>query len=119
MKKLVRAVTAASLGTVATQEDVDIALGFVRVKLGTALRLREEIPQVEEKKSKVQLRHEFIQRTFGGEVVTADEVHAALVEGGQSVSIRTVERDFESIADKTGHGQYLIKVLDQARLINP
>ncbi len=111
--KYVRAITSASLGTVATEEDVDGAIPFIKTKLRTVLQIRGEIPVVEKPKSLHDLRHEFIQRTFGGEVVTIKGVRAALKEAGIAVAVKTVERDLKTITERVAQGKYRVKKSDE------
>ncbi|MCB2211361.1 hypothetical protein KQI52_04555 [bacterium] len=114
--KYVKAITSASLGTVATKEDIDQAISFVRTKLRTVLELRSELPEQQQQKSKSDLRRDFIRRTFGGETVTVEEVWEAVNDDFGSYSQRTIERDLGMVATREQHGSYRVDILDSVRL---
>ena len=115
--KYVRAITSASLGTVSTKEDVDVAISFIHTKLITVLQLRAELPDQQQHKSKSDLRRDFIRRTFGGETVTVEEVVEAVNDDFGNYSQRTIERDLGIVATREQHGSYRVDILDQIRLM--
>jgi hypothetical protein len=112
-KKMVFASARANSRSEATQDDIDIATKFLKIKMDFILKLLAGLPDesslgVSRAVDNANARKAFIVARFGGKRISVDELKLVLDEENFGASAPTIYRDLKEVGKPVERGLFLI-----------